>query len=555
MSHFDQLLVAANPPSQATRQWVFVGHDQLHHGIGPLARLAAGDAGIVLIEGGEWGRRRPYHAARLALIWANQRHFALEQARRGVAVRYVRTAGTIADALRHEARDLGPLRLMEPAEYEMRSELRPLIESGVLVSERHDGWLTTPEQFLRSGGPPWKMDSFYRLVRRESHILMDEAGKPLGGKYSFDTENRLRWQGDPPAPEPPRFPHDPILDEVCAMIRSEFPDHPGTVDPATIPVTAEDASALWRWAREQCLHSFGPYEDAMSTLSSGLFHTRISPVMNIHRILPRDVVADIEQMAIPMASKEGFIRQVLGWREFVRHVHVATDGFRSLPGGPAPVAGGVGDGGWGGWSGKAWPTSVPSTLDGGSTASYHGADLPVPPAFWGRRSGLACLDNVVEDVWREAWSHHITRLMILGNIATLIDIAPRDLADWFWIAYADAWDWVVEPNVMAMATHGVGNLMTTKPYIAGANYISKMSNYCEGCQFDPKKDCPIANLYWAFLDRHQASLESNPRMGTAMMSLRKRTDDKRRQDRAIHEWVSGALQRGEFLTPAGAPKP
>ena len=179
----------------------------------------------------------------------------------------------------------------------------------------------------------------------------------------------------------------------------------------------------------------------------------------------------------------------------------------------------------------------------------------MPRAFWGRPSGLACLDGVVEDVWREAWSHHITRLMILGNIASLIDISPRDLSDWFWIAYADAWDWVVEPNVMAMATHGVGNLMTTKPYIAGANYISRMSDYCRNCHFDPKKNCPIANLYWAFLDRHKASLESNPRMGTVMMSLRKRTDEKRHHDRAIHEWVSASLQRGERLTPSGIPKP
>ena len=165
---------------------------------------------------------------------------------------------------------------------------------------------------------------------------------------------------------------------------------------------------------------------------------------------------------------------------------------------------------------------------------------------------MRCLDEVVQGVWQEGWSHHITRLMVLGNLATLLDVDARELADWFWVAYADAWDWVVEPNVLAMATYSAGGVMTTKPYVAGSAYLRKMGDFCEGCEFHPERDCPLTALYWAFLGRHERSLQANPRMKLVMAALRKRPADRRRADAATFVHVRDVLVKGERLRPAGS---
>jgi deoxyribodipyrimidine photolyase-related protein len=178
-----------------------------------------------------------------------------------------------------------------------------------------------------------------------------------------------------------------------------------------------------------------------------------------------------------------------------------------------------------------------------------GCDTPLPPAYWGETSGLACLDTVVSDVWAEGYSHHITRLMILSNLATLLDVRPRELTDWFWVAYTDAYDWVVEPNVLGMGTYALGGLMTTKPYVSGAAYINRMSDYCSHCSFNPKTDCPFASLYWAFLARHEALLKKNPRLMMPMASLRKRSASRKKQDQEVYRRVREILGKGGNVTP------
>jgi deoxyribodipyrimidine photolyase-related protein len=262
-------------------------------------------------------------------------------------------------------------------------------------------------------------------------------------------------------------------------------------------------------------------------------------------------------MDIPLASKEGFIRQVLGWREFVHHVHEATDGFRSLPDSVPRVAERPGDGGWSRWSGASWDQrdveDGSGGSDGGAMPNHLEASRPLPVAYWGRPSGLACLDRVVAEVWSGGWSHHITRLMVLANIATLLGVSPRELTDWFWVAYSDAYDWVVEPNVLGMGSFAIGPVMTTKPYLCGAAYIDRMSDFCAGCSFDPKRDCPISNLYWAFLDRQRSRLESNPRMRVVMNALGARPAARLDADRRIHDWVVEALGRGKALRPEDRP--
>jgi len=535
VSAFVSALRSLNPNPEG-RRWVFVPYDQLTDGVGPLARERPRDLGIVLVENPWKAAQRPYHRQKLALVLANLRHFALEQAARGVAVRHVVARGPYREALRPLLAELGPLRVMEPAERELREDLQDLLE---IVP--HEGWLSTPEQFRASQvGPPWRMDVFYRFVRRATGVLMD-GGRPRGGKWSYDPENRRPWKGEPSPPQPLSFPLDPVKAEVGELLERRFNRHPGRLNLASLPATRADAEAAWTWAARECLPHFGPYEDAMSWRSSGLFHSRLSPLLNLHRLLPRDLVAaTAARTDLPLASQEGFLRQILGWREFVRHVHRETDGFRSL----GPSLAEPGDGGYATWAGQPWLGMAPAPAGGARPQD----GMPLPPAWWGRPSGLNCLDTVVKDVWEEGWSHHITRLMVLGNLATLLEISPRELTDWFWVAYIDAFDWVVEPNVLGMATWSSRGVMTTKPYISGAAYLNRMGDYCGACAFDPKLDCPLTNLYWAWLKRHP-ELASNPRMGVVMRASEKRTDEQAARDAEVFASTRDRLLRGEALRP------
>jgi len=554
MGLFKEALQKRQSPEEG-RRWLFVPYDQLSDGLGPLSREDPRHLGIVLVENSWKAARRPYHKQKLALILTNLRHFALEQADRGVAVRHVVASGPYHEALQPLSQELGPMRAMVPAERELRTDLQRLVHRKGLELIPHEGWLTSLEQFKASAkkGPPWRMDAFYRYVRRDTGILMRDNG-PEGGKFSFDAENRLPWRGKPAPPDPPAFPRDPIKQEVGELIQRKFAHHPGRLDLDALPGTREDAETLWSWAKRHCLPRFGPYEDAMSLKSRGLFHTRISALMNIHRLLPARALSDALGADLPLGSKEGFIRQVLGWREFVNHVHLATDGFRNLSTNPPPIYPSPGDGGYDLWSGKSWKSKrAPKNLDGGAAPSALGCEMPLPPVYWGEKSGLACLDHVVSTVWEEGYSHHITRLMILSNLATLLDVQPRELTDWFWIAYTDAYDWVVEPNVLGMATFGLGELMITKPYVSGAAYINRMSDYCSACVFNPKKNCPITPLYWAFLARHEQKLRHLPRLRMPYVSLRQRSKGRREKDLAAFRILSDALMAAEPVTPKDMP--
>ena len=540
---------AAEGASRAA-SWILVLPDQLNLLLGPVSRADRHRSGVVLVESGEWLSRRPYHRQRLAWILLSQRAFAIEASDSGFDVRVIRGDLPMVDLLRGVLAETGPLVAMEPAEREMRAEFAPLVSEGSLRFEPHDGFMTSAADLdAARTSEGWRMDRFYQHVRKRTGVLM-ERGKPLGGKYSFDADNRKRWDGSPPAPTPPAFPGSLLREEVEREISQRFASHPGTLEISSIPVTAAEIERMWQWAQRSCLPHFGPYEDAMSRKSRGVFHTRLSPLMNLHRILPGRVVADALALDLPLASKEGFVRQILGWREFVYQVHRATDGFRATAGAgeePLPVPG---DGGFARWTGKPWKPrwASPAGIDGGARPNRLGADLGLPPAWWGKPSGLACLDHVVGDVWEEGWSHHITRLMVLANLATLLGVSPRELCDWFWIAYVDAWDWVVEPNVLAMGTYGFDG-MTTKPYVSGSAYLEKMGDSCGGCAFTPGRDCPIGPLYWAFLSRNDAALCDNPRMKLALASARGRSAEAKASEMARFVAVRDVLIRGRPLVP------
>ena len=294
-----------------------------------------------------------------------------------------------------------------------------------------------------------------------------------------------------------------------------------------------------------------------------LFHSRTSAFVNLARHLPLQLVRDVEQAAaksrIPLASAEGFIRQLLGWREFMRHLHEQTDGYRLLdvPQESKPRAQELSpdrDEQTDPYTtSKAEPSArkkqiaLPPDPYAGATPSALGASLPLPAVYWGVKSGLHCMDTVVAQVVEEGWSHHINRLMVLSNLANLCGFSPRELTDWFWFAYVDAYDWVVEPNVLGMATYADGGLTATKPYVSGAAYINRMSNYCGHCQYDPKKSvgpgsCPFTALYWSFLERNQQILGNNFRMQMPYNTLRKKSSADLVQLRARSEEAIAHLQ-------------
>ncbi len=547
MSLFAEQIRKAEPSADesAARRWIYVPYDRLTDATGPLSEQPAHQSGIVMMEALEKARRRPYHKKKLTLLIANQRHFALEQAARGVKVVYRFTNGIFADGLLDAQQSFGINQLvaMEPAEREMRLDLEEARKRGVRLSQVPDtAWLSTADDFDRVYSPGVKsfvMDRFYRAMRTRTGILM-EGNQPAGGKFSHDAENRKPYRGEPLVPKRPCFPPDEITREVIQVVEQQFPHHFGKIDNFDLPVTASQCRETWRFALRHLLPLFGPFEDAMATREPDLFHSKISALMNLGRLLPVDAIRDVEAAFhagdIPLASAEGFIRQVLGWREFMRHVHRRTDGYRSIA---SPQ--------------KAKKSVKAKRIDpyDGATPNALDASLPLPAAYWGAKSGLNCLDTVVDQVIHQGWSHHITRLMVLSNLATLCGYSPRELTDWFWIAYVDAYDWVVEPNVLGMSTYGDGGVTATKPYVSGAAYIDRMSDYCKGCALNPKKplgegSCPFTALYWTFLERNSERLSGNIRLAMPYTTLRKKSPEERKQLRARAEQAIEELARARY---------
>ena len=545
MPTFKQQIEAARPTAAdlRRRRWVYIPYDRYTDRTGPLTEQPADDTGIVIVESTAKAHRRPYHKKKLALLISNMRHFALEQAERGCSVLYHFSPQSHGQALtglqrRHH---LPELTVMQPAERELRLDLARAVEDGLKLREVPDTtWLSTTQDFLSVFGPyrsgrSYVMDRFYRHMRQKTGIFMHNA-KPVGGRFSFDSDNRKSYKDQVPIPTPPVFAPDGITREVIEMVEHTYPHHFGTLDGFDLPATQKDCDRMWSFALQHLLPSFGPFEDAMRDDHLQLFHSRTSALVNLGRLLPAALIRDVEHAGnddrIPLASGEGFIRQLLGWREFMRHIHQQTDGYRLLdvpqerPAKSSPRH-----------SKSAAETNTPypppagaisADPYAGATPSALQASLPLPAVYWGVKSGLHCVDTVVDQVVREGWSHHITRLMVLSNLATLCGFSPRQLTDWFWFAYVDAYDWVVETNVLGMATYADGGLTATKPYVSGAAYINRMSNFCGHCQYNPKKStgedsCPFTALYWTFLERNESILSSNFRLQMPYNTLRKKS--------------------------------
>ncbi len=553
------------------RRWIYIPYDRFTDRAGPLTELLAGQTGIVIVESTAKAHRRPYHKKKLVLLISNMRHFALEQAARGCKVLYhfsPESHGRALLALQREMK-LPELTAMQFAERELRLDMAAAMRDGLKLRLVQDTtWLSTQEDFAGvyggyKDGRSYVMDRFYRAMRQKTGILM-QNGRPTGGQFSYDADNRNPYKGQVPVPRPLSFPPDEITHEAIDYIAREYGHHFGSIDGFDGAVSQAEADTAWQYTLDNLLPHFGPFEDAMRDDELHLFHSRTSALVNLSRLLPMQMVADVERASdkgqIPLASAEGFIRQLLGWREFMRHIHEQTDGYRLLAGSVAQESKTPGKDertvrSSSSGTNRTQPPYLPSA-DAAANANdpYAGAmpsalraSIPLPAAYWGVESGLHCLDTVVAQVVREGWSHHITRLMVLSNLATLCGFSPRELTDWFWFAYVDAYDWVVEPNVLGMATYADGGVTATKPYVSGAAYINRMSNYCGHCRFDPKRStgegsCPFTALYWTFLERNESVLGNNFRMQMPYRTLHKKTPAELVQLRARAEEAVVHLQ-------------
>lgn len=465
------------------------------------------------------------HKARIAIFLAAMRHFRDELRARKWTVHYrqlddAENLGTLAKELAAAIRKLKPQRLVmvEAGEWRVAQALQTVAaETGVPLEVRTDKhFLCTREEFAAhaKGRKQLRMEFFYRELRRKHGVLM-EGDQPVGGAWNFDAENRESFGKTGPGkiPEPVAFPPDKITREVFQLVEEKFPDHPGGLKHFDWPVTTEQASLALKDFIQHRLPSFGRFQDAMwsgaenlfgasaARTQAYLFHSRLSAAMNLKLLDPREVIAAAEQEfrsgRVSLASAEGFIRQILGWREYVRGVY---------------------------WH------FMPDYLE----LNALNAAAPLPKFFWTGDSEMRCLREVIGQTLAFGYAHHIQRLMVTGLFTLLLGVQPQAVHEWYLAVYVDAVEWVELPNTLGMSQFGDGGIMASKPYVASGKYIQRMSNYCAGCRFDPAKAtgenaCPFTTLYWDFLLRHEKLLAKNQRMVMQLKNLTRLSPAQRKE--------------------------
>ncbi len=349
---------------------------------------------------------------------------------------------------------------------------------------------------LFDGRRQWLMEFFYRQMRGEHQVLMDEAGKPLGGQWNYDADNRKPWRGQPGEPPDPRTLHDhsALWTTIVAAGVASFGNP--QADRLAWALNRDEALQQLDAFIEHALPLFGDFQDAMSTRAWRLFHSLLSFALNVKMLDPREVVARAEAAyhagQAPLAAVEGFIRQILGWREYVRGVYWAR---------------------------------MPDYVD----KNFFGHARPLPSWFWDGKTKMRCLQHAITQSLEQAHAHHIQRLMVIGNFALLAGLDPGAVHRWYLGVYIDAFEWVELPNTLGMSQFADGGLLATKPYVSSAAYIDRMSDYCKGCHYDKKQRigeqaCPFNALYWDFFRRNSATLARNPRIGMVYRQLDKMDD-------------------------------
>jgi deoxyribodipyrimidine photolyase-related protein len=487
---------------------LFILHDQLNLAVFP-AEILAKKPLLIFVESLAYATAIPHHKQKLVYILSAQRHFAEECFGSGFAVLNLWTEGTHAQALGEFLRTYPTIQLtyMLPSEWDTRQAIADLVIQFPqrVQSIPNQFFLADLNQFQSKIRKGYRLETFYREMRKITGFLIDN-GKPVGGKWNFDQDNRKSLPKGVSIPAIAVFPPDPITTAVIQEITEFFPNHFGEITKFGLAVTRSQALSLAAQFMSERLDSFGTYEDAMQAKEPFLFHSVLSIYLNNGLLLPRELcemaIAAYENGQARLNSVEGFVRQILGWREFIRVYYEAQ---------------------------------MPSVR----SANHFKFELNLPQMYWDGKTDLACMQDAIANVIDNAYTHHIQRLMVLSNFSNLTLTNPLQLNQWFWFAYADAYEWVELPNVLGMATFADGGILASKPYVSSGNYINKMSNYCRNCQYDVKqktgaKACPFNYLYWNFVDAYRQDFNENGRISvmTGMFDRKSESEQQEIKDSA-----------------------
>lgn len=450
-----------------------------------------------------------HHKKKIALLFSAMRHFAEELSNDGWQVDYIKLddsensgsfKGEVERALsRHEIENIV---ITEPAEYRVMQDVKSWSKQFGKTVEilPDDRFIATHHEFetWAEGRKQLRMEYFYRDMRRKTNLLMN-GNEPEGGKWNYDSENRKPAKDDMFMPKPVQFEPDEITQDVLKLVEDKFGDHFGDLEPFWFAVTHEQANEVLEYFLEAALPSFGDYQDAMLMGQRFLYHSLLSPYINCGLLNPLEVCkrveAEYKKGRVPLNATEGFIRQIIGWREYVRGIY--------------------------------W-LKMPEYVN----RNFLEADRKLPDFYWTGETDMTCLREAITQTKEEAYAHHIQRLMVTGNFAMLAGVDPHEVHEWYLAVYADAYEWVELPNTLGMSQFGDGGILGSKPYAASGNYINKMSDYCKNCRFDVKQKigedaCPFNALYWDFLIRNEDKLKGNPRLGQVYRTWNKMDQTKR----------------------------
>ncbi|MEN9873200.1 MAG: hypothetical protein RL186_97 [Pseudomonadota bacterium] len=501
---------------------IFILGDQLTQGLSALRGADKVRDVILMCEVAEEATSVKHHKKKIALIFAAMRAFAQSLQQDGWRVDYRRLeetepAPSFGAQLELAIAQYQPARVImtQASEWrvlEMQRKWQDSLACDVTLLE-DDRFICSTARFnawADDGRKQLRMEFFYRDMRRLTGLLMD-GDKPIGGQWNFDHDNRKPAKADLFMPQPLRFEPDPLTEEVLNLVEKRFPDHFGDLRPFWFGVTQEAAQAALAHFIQVALPQFGDYQDAMLRDQKFLYHSLISFYLNIGLLDPLETCRAVERAFqaghCPLNAAEGFIRQILGWREYVRGIY-----WHQMP---------------------AY-----------ATLNALGATRALPNFYWTCDTDMACLRATLTQTRQEAYAHHIQRLMVTGNFAMLAGVNPFEVHEWYLSVYADAFEWVELPNTLGMSQFGDGGLLASKPYAASGAYIDRMSDYCGTCAYRVKEKtgpnaCPFNYLYWDFLTRHRDRLSHNPRMAQMYRTYDKMPDSHRV---AIHESAARFLE-------------
>ena len=498
------------------RQLIVVLGDQLSQSLASLQTADPKRDVVLMAEVAAETTYVRHHKKKIAFVLSAMRHFADDLRKVGWKVDYVRLdepensggfTGEVCRALKRFG-DIDRILVAEPGEWRVLQEIEAWQDDlGVPVDLHQDTrFICSRVEFERwaDGRKLLRMEDFYREMRRRTGLLMENDGSPAGGKWNFDSQNRKPAKQSLFIPRLPRFNPDEVTEDVLKLVQERFGNHFGELSPFAFAVTAEQAEQLFAAFVDEALPQFGDYQDAMLTGEPFLFHSLVSFYMNVGLLDPLDVCHRVEAAyrngRVPLNAAEGFIRQVIGWREYVRGIY-----WLKMP-----------------------------TYAG---LNFFENKRRLPEFYWTAETDMACVRTVVEQTREHSYAHHIQRLMVTGNFALVAGIDPAQVHEWYLSVYADAYEWVELPNTLGMSQFADGGLLGSKPYAASANYINKMSDYCAGCFYDAKsrsgdKACPFNYLYWDFLARNEDKLSGNHRMKMVYATWRKMAEADKRAVRA-----------------------